>query len=101
MGWQETPIENYLRRRVKEEKGRIRKVKWVGRDGAPDNLVWWPGPRAAFVECKAPDIKVHPKSAQAREITKLRDDGWAVFVVDSYVAVDAAIVAIKKGFEHE
>ena len=54
MGAPEAKVENYLRKRVKEEHGQIRKLAWLGRRGAPDDFVWWPGPRFAFVECKAP-----------------------------------------------
>lgn len=95
MGRAEGSIENYLRRRVKEEGGQIRKVRWLCRRGAPDDLIWWPGPRVAFVECKAPGERVDPRSPQGREITRLRDDGWTVYVVDNHEGVDAAISATK------
>lgn len=95
MGQKETPIENYLRDRVKHEGGEIRKVKWLGRDGAPDRLIWWSGPRFAFVECKAPGEEVEWRSAQGREIRRLREDGFAVYVVDSREAVDTMIVEVK------
>lgn len=89
-------MENYLRRRVKEEGGKIRKVRWLCRDGAPDNLVWWSGPRAAFIECKAPGVRVNPKDPQAREIARLRADGWTVYVVDSREMVEGVIREIKE-----
>lgn len=38
----ERGIEAYLVKRVKELGGEIRKVKWVGRDGAPDRVVMLP-----------------------------------------------------------
>ena len=95
MGYREGPIENYLRRRVKEERGQIRKVKWLCRSGAPDDLIWWSGPRAAFVECKAPGVPINPKDPQAREVDKLLRDGWAVYVVDSFEAVDEVIRQVK------
>lgn len=97
MGRPEGKVENYLRRRVKEEKGKIRKVRWLCRDGAPDNFVWWPGPRAAFVECKAEGVRVNPKDPQAREIARLRADGWTVYVVDTFDGVEIAIREIKEG----
>lgn len=95
VGRPEGRVENYLRRRVKEEHGKIRKVRWLCRGGAPDNFVWWPGPRAAFIECKAPGEKVNSKDPQAREIARLRADGWTVYVVDSEGAVEIAIREIK------
>ena len=38
----ESDIEKYLVKRVKELGGEVRKVKWVGREGAPDRLVMLP-----------------------------------------------------------
>lgn len=39
----ERDIEKHLVQRVKALGGEVRKVKWVGRDGAPDRLVMLPG----------------------------------------------------------
>lgn len=97
MGRPESKIENYLRRRVKEEQGSIRKVRWIGRRGAPDNLIWWTFPACALVECKAEGAEVDPRSQQARELRRLRDANWPVFVVSSHAEVDAAIDVVKKG----
>lgn len=79
-------IENYLRRKVLATKGRIRKVRWLDRRGAPDRFIWWPGPHMVFVECKAPGKK--PTPLQAREHARLRADGFRVEVIDSFEAVD-------------
>lgn len=38
----ESTIENYLVERVKAMGGEVRKVKWIGRHGAPDRLVMLP-----------------------------------------------------------
>jgi len=35
----ESDIEAHLVKRVKELGGEVRKVKWIGRNGAPDRLV--------------------------------------------------------------
>jgi len=40
----ESLIEKHLVRRVAEAGGETRKVRWVGRNGAPDRLVLLPGP---------------------------------------------------------
>ena len=82
----EGKIEAYLRKRVLETGGRIRKLSWIGRRGAPDRLIWWPGPLLTFVELKAPGKK--PTKQQAREHARLREDGFDVLVVDSMEAVD-------------
>jgi predicted alpha-1,6-mannanase (GH76 family) len=91
MGRPEAKIENYLRRRVKETGGQYRKVKWISRRGAPDDLVWWTWPQAALVECKAEGKDVEPGSQQEREIQRFVDSGWPVYVVNSHADVDAMI----------
>lgn len=82
-------IESYLRRRVLAAGGRIRKVRWLDRRGAPDRLIWWKGPRMLFVECKASGMK--PTVLQEREHERLRADGFRVEVIDSFEQVDALI----------
>lgn len=87
--------ENYLRKRVKEERGQIRKLRWLGRRFAPDDFIWWPGPRAAFVEVKRPGGAC--TRGQLREHERLRADGWAVYVVDNFETIDAVIKKVKLG----
>ena len=38
----ESDIERHLVKRVKELGGEVRKIKWIGRNGAPDRLVMLP-----------------------------------------------------------
>lgn len=93
MGAPEAKNENYLRKRVKAEHGEIRKLKWIGRRGAPDDLIWWAGPRMAFVEVKSPYGKLSP--LQVQEISRLRKDGFAVYVVHNFEEIDAMIAEVK------
>lgn len=97
MGKPEGKIENYLRRRVKEEGGEIRKLRWIGRQGAPDNMFWFSEGRLAFVECKAPGEVVDWRSQQGREIRRMHDDGLDVYVVSSFEQVDDMIHRVKNG----
>lgn len=90
----EGKIENYLRNQVKKHHGQIRKVRWIGRRGAPDDIIWWPGPRFAFVEVKAPGQK--PTKQQLREHDRMIRDGFKVFVVDSFESVDAIILLLTQ-----
>jgi len=96
----ERDIEHYLAKRVKAMGGEVRKVKWIGRRGAPDRLVmlpvhqalgaWsWPG-ATIWVELKAPGKKTEPH--QAREHARMRAMGQCVAVVDSLAGVDALFV---------
>lgn len=85
-------VEDYLRQRVKETGGQIRKNIWPGHRGSPDDLCWWPGrpgypsKRFAFVECKRP--RGEPDPHQAREIKKMRSAGIPVFTIDTKEGVD-------------
>lgn len=98
----ESKIEKHLKTQVEKSGGKVRKLKWIGKAGAPDRLMWWPmskldprNPRAAFVELKAPGKK--PTRIQLEEHANLREDGWCVLVVDSIESADAAIAAVRDG----
>ena len=84
----EAEVEAYLVKRVKELGGEIRKVKWIGRRGAPDRFVMLYG--GFFVETKAPGEKLRPE--QYREIDTLRRAGVSAFVVNSYASVDHVLI---------
>jgi len=97
----ESQIEKYLVERVKALGGEVRKVKWLGRDGAPDRCVmlpeWlligtmWrrPPARTIWVELKAPGLK--PEPHQKREHERMRAMGQLVLVIDSLDGVDALL----------
>lgn len=93
MGKAEARVETYLAKRVKEEGGHVRKLKWIGRNGAPDRLIWWTFPRIALVECKSADGDLEP--SQQREIPRMIRDGWPVYVVSSRDEVDLMIAEVK------
>jgi hypothetical protein len=91
----ERDIEDYLVKRVNAMGGEVRKVKWIGRRGAPDRLVML-DPRAftgqsatTWVELKAPGEK--PKPHQAREHKRMRAMGQRVEVIDSLEGVEALL----------
>lgn len=92
----ESTIEKYLVSRVKEIGGEVRKLRWVGRNGAPDRLVMLPpwvsgGPimipsATIWVELKAPGKPTMPH--QAREHERMRRMGQRVEVIDSIEGVE-------------
>lgn len=96
----ERDVERYLVQQVKLLGGECRKIKWIGRTGAPDRLVMLP-PRAIqsnghvvrgttiWAELKAPGIA--PEPHQYREHTRMRRMGQRVEVVDSFLAVDQVL----------
>ena len=79
----ERTVEKYLVRRAKEEGDEVRKVKFIGHDGAPDRLLLV---RKMWVELKAPGKTAEPH--QLREHARLRKAGWRVEVVDSFERVE-------------
>lgn len=85
----ESDIEDYLVRRVVANDGEVRKVKWIGRRGAPDRRVMLPG-RCVWVELKAPGKK--PEAHQTREHKRMRAMGEDVRVIDSFKGVDNLLV---------
>lgn len=80
----ERDIEAYLKKRVQEHGGEYRRVQWIGRRGAPDDIVFLRG--AHFVECKAPGKE--PEPHQEREHNRMRAQGIAVTVLDTHRGVD-------------
>ena len=85
----ERDIEEHLVRRTRELGGEVRKVKWIGRRGAPDRVVFLPGSRLFWVELKRPGGTAEPH--QAREHARMRGMGQTVLVVDSLAAIDALL----------
>jgi len=83
----ESDNEDYLRAEVAKRKGEIRKVQWINRRGAPDDMVWIPGWRwPKMPEMKAPGKPLQPH--QKREHKRLKKMGIACFKLDCYADVD-------------
>lgn len=82
----ENQIEQHLHTRVKDLGGDYRRVSWIGRNAAADDLILLPG-RHLLVECKRPGKVATP--AQAREHTRLRAAGFEVHVVSTIAEIDA------------
>lgn len=89
----ERDVERYLVRRTKDAGGIIRKVRWVGRRGAPDRLVLLPGVMV-WVELKRPGGVTQPH--QVREHDKLKQMGQRVEVIDSRFAIDTLFKEIQR-----
>lgn len=106
----ESQIEQRLVAAVKKLGGEVRKVKWIGRSGAPDRLVMLPEralfrtvplaaaafaplerhpSRTIWVELKAPGVKV--SAHQQREHERMRKMGQRVEVVDSYERIEEVL----------
>jgi hypothetical protein len=84
-------IEKYLDKRVKALGGFTRKLKYIGRRGAPDRLVFYKGVR--FVELKAPNEK--PDLIQIREHNCMEAQGAIVHVLSNLYEVDQLIKELE------
>lgn len=90
-------VEDYFVKRVRETGGMVRKLKWIGFNGAPDRIVWWPPQHHAltadifFVELKAPGEK--PNKQQTEEHKKMKENGLRVLVIDTKEKVDEFVNA--------
>jgi len=82
----ESEIEKYLCQRVKAIGGEVRKIKWIGRRGAPDRLVLLPSTEPYFVEVKAPGKKL--AAHQRREFKSLEKLNAMTKVIDSIDSVN-------------
>lgn len=99
----ERDVEDYLVKRVKAMGGEVRKVKWIGRNSAPDRLVMLP-PEAyvdaahccIWVELKSPKtlatFPADPREhAQAREHKRMRAMGQRVEVIGTLAGVEGLL----------
>lgn len=94
----ESTIEKYLVTQVKAVGGEVRKVQWIGRNGAPDRVVMLPRasvwlPRTIWVELKAPGKPAEPH--QLREHKRMQGVGQTVVVIDSLEGVDELLRGYK------
>lgn len=85
----ESDVEGYLVQEVRKAGGECRKLKWIGRNGAPDRRVLLPGLGGLYVELKKPGEK--PRPNQLREHALLRRYGERVEVIDSFSSVDVLL----------
>lgn len=89
----ESKVEQHFIRRVKTRKGEVRKVKWIGRRGAPDRLVLLPKIGHFLVELKRPGKKA--EAYQHREHERLRAAGFAVFVLDTKEKINKLFISME------
>lgn len=78
MATKEISVEQYLIDEVERTGGETRKVRWVGRRGAPDRLCGWPTGRHAYVEVKLDTQGWGDQAHQFRERERMRSWGMPV-----------------------
>lgn len=82
----ERDLEHYLVELADQSRCFLRKVRWVGRNGAPDRLLIDLDGNITWVELKAPGKS--PTAQQEREHSRMRVYGQKVVVVDSIDAIE-------------
>lgn len=85
----ERDIERHLVERVKALGGEVRKVKWIGRRGAPDRIVMLPDGVLHWVELKRPGGTA--EAHQAREHARMLRMGQRVLVLNTVEKIDALL----------
>jgi hypothetical protein len=91
----EKVIEKYLIDKVANLGGKAYKFSSPNNRAVPDRLCVFPRSILAFVECKASDKTVDPKSLQNKIIKSLRDLGQVVLIINSKSQVDTFIEVTK------
>lgn len=91
----EAKIAAHLKKMVKIAGGEIRKVRWEGRNNAPDYVVMLPNGYILWVETKATKGVVSP--AQKREHKRMTDLGQTVFVPKSIEEINTVIGIYTNG----
>lgn len=77
----ESDLERAFTKHIHRTGGDVRKVKWIGRRGAPDRAVLYPDGEICWVELKTTAGTLTPW--QKREHERLRTMGQMVHVIRS------------------
>ena len=88
-------LQGHLRKLVQGSGGQYRKVRYEGRRGCPDCLVWWEWPQIAFVEIKAEGDRY--SKLQEREVERMQSAGIPVFTARTAEDVEKIIELVRKG----
>lgn len=88
-------LQGRLRKLVQGSGGQYRKVRYEGRRGCPDCLVWWEWPQIAFIEIKAEGDRY--SKLQEREVERMQSAGIPVFTARTAEDVEKIIELVRKG----
>lgn len=84
----ERDIKKRLYAKILAEGGKIRKMRWIGRRNAPDNLITLNGGHC-LVETKRPGKPLSP--GQAREFKKLEEGGLECRKIDTFKDIESLL----------
>lgn len=86
-------LQDYLKKLVQGSGGQYRKVRWEGRVGCPDCVVWWGDGRFAFVEIKAGKDRF--SKLQGREVGRMQEAGIPVFTARDMSDIEAIVEIVR------
>lgn len=86
-------LQAHLRKRVEATGGVYRKVRYEGRRGCPDCLIWWQWPAMAMVEVKAEGDRY--SVLQAREVGRMQSDGLPVYTARSVADIEWIVEEVR------
>jgi hypothetical protein len=92
-------LQDRLKQKVQKSGGQYRKVRWEGRNGCPDCLVWWDWPHVAFIEVKALGDRV--STVQGREIARMQRYGIPVYIARTNEDIDTIVEQVRSGNDTE
>lgn len=91
----EGKVRKHLRKEAIAAGFEHRKLKWIGRRGAPDELLFWPdGPPLVMCLVEVKRLGEEPEPHQQREIDRLRRAGFYLMTADSESQADMVIAAL-------
>lgn len=90
-------LQDHLKHVVQGSGGQYRKVRWEGRNGCPDCLIWWDWPRMAFVEIKAFGDRY--SKLQEREVNRMQNAGIPVFTARDLTDIEAIVEIVRNGMK--
>lgn len=82
----ERKLEQYLVDQCKKLGFLCRKVQWLGRNGAPDRIVFMPYGKVLWIELKSPEGKV--SEIQKLEFKRMDDLGHDVWICYTREQID-------------
>ncbi len=88
-------LQGHLRKLVQGSGGQYRKIRYEGRRGCPDCLIWWEWPQIAFIEIKAEGDRY--SKLQEREVERMQSAGIPVFTARTAEDVEKIIELVRKG----
>jgi len=89
----ERKIERCLVQEVNKRGGSAFKFVSPGCDGVPDRLILFPGGKIAFIEVKAPGIKLRP--LQMKRVKDFVELGQKVYEVDNAEMIGGVLDEIQ------